>query len=323
MNDEHAHSVAIGGFIIGALLIALVTVLFVLGSGLGRDRDRVVMVFDGSVKGLSVGAPVALRGVEIGQVTNINLILDTDQFNLIMLVEAEISHGSIQYRGNSADNMMDVMIDRGLRAQLNLQSLLTGLLYAQLDFHPDTPVHLSRIESEYTQIPTIPTGLEKFTRQIESLDIAQIATDLQAIAAGINQVVNQEAFRELPGELGNTLGSIQDLTEELRGTVAATGPRLDGLLLEAETLVGNAGTELPRLSGILEQNLTTLAAAAGAFEQTMQEIDGLVSSDSATTYQLNKALRELALAGRALQLLAKTLEEQPESLLRGKSEDRP
>ncbi|QIB66671.1 MlaD family protein [Kineobactrum salinum] len=323
MNDEHAHSVAIGGFIIGALLIALVTVLFVLGSGLGRDRDRVVMVFDGSIKGLSIGAPVALRGVEIGQVTNINLILDSDQFNLIMLVEAEISHDSIQYPGDSADNMMDLMIDRGLRAQLNLQSLLTGLLYVQLDFHPDTPVHLSRIDSEYTQIPTIPTGLEKFTRQIESLDIAQIATDLQDIAAGINQVVNQEAFRELPTELGNTLSSIQDLTGELHGTVAATRPRLDGLLREAETLVGSAGTELPRLSGILEQNLTTLAAAAGAFEQTMQEIDGLVSSDSATTYQLNKALRELALAGRSLQLLAKTLEEQPESLLRGKSGDRP
>ncbi|MEQ8803366.1 MAG: MlaD family protein, partial [Haliea sp.] len=77
MNDEHPHSVAIGGFIIGALLIALATLLFVLGSGVGAERTRVVMVFDSSVKGLSVGAPVALRGVEIGQVTGINLILDS------------------------------------------------------------------------------------------------------------------------------------------------------------------------------------------------------------------------------------------------------
>ena len=63
--SEKPHTVAIGAFVMGALLIAVTTVIFVLGSGLGADRSKVVMVFEGSVKGLSVGAPVALRGVQI------------------------------------------------------------------------------------------------------------------------------------------------------------------------------------------------------------------------------------------------------------------
>ena len=69
--SEKPHTVAIGAFIVGALLIAISGLIFIGGSGFGSDRNKVFMVFDGSVKGLSVGAPVALRGVQIGQVTDI------------------------------------------------------------------------------------------------------------------------------------------------------------------------------------------------------------------------------------------------------------
>ncbi len=323
MNNEHPHSVAIGAFIIGALLIALATLVFVLGSGLGVERTRVVMVFDSSVKGLSIGAPVALRGVEIGQVTGINLILDNDAANLIMLVEADVSSANVQSSQRTSEEMIDDLIGRGLRAQLNLQSLLTGLLYVQLDFHPDTPAQLARIDSDYTQIPTIPTGLEKFTRQIESLDIAQIAADVQSIAASIDEFISQDEFRQLPRELGKTLAGVQSLTTELQTAVASASPGLDQVLASTDHLVNQASETLPTLNTMLDRNLATLQAAASAFEKTMTEIDGLVAPDSATTYQLNQALRELAMAGRALQLLAKTIEEQPESLLRGKNEEKP
>jgi paraquat-inducible protein B len=66
-----------------------------------------------------------------------------------------------------------------------------------------------------------------------------------------------------------------------------------------------------------------LDKALGNFNSAVSEIDHLVSDDSSTVYELNRALQELALAGRAMQLLAKTLEEQPEALLRGKREEKP
>ena len=307
MSEERAHSVAIGGFIVGALLIALATLLFVLGSGLGSDRSKVVMVFDSSVKGLSVGAPVTLRGVEIGQVTGINLLLDSNTAKLIMQVEAELSGESIQMTERPSVALIDDLIGRGLRAQLGLQSLLTGLLYIQLDFHPETPVDLLAIDTEYTQIPTIPTELERIVSQIEGLDIAQMAANLQSIAANVNAFVEQAPFQQLPADVGLTL--------------ATAGPGIDRVLNNSNTLVSEAAEALPRLTTLLEDNMTVLRNATARFESTMGEIDGLVSADSATAYRLNEALRELALAGRALQMLAKTLEEQPESLLRGKSEN--
>lgn len=319
--SENTHSVAIGAFIVGALLIAVSTAVFIFGSGIGSSRERVVMVFDGSVKGLSVGAPVALRGVQIGQVTNINLILDNDNVDLIMMVEADLDADNIQHGGNGPEELTEELIARGLRAQLNTQSLLTGLLYVQLDFHPESPLELADIDSPYTQIPTIPTELQKISRQIEDIDFAQVASDLREIAAGLKTVITSEKFQALPDDMQATFHSVAALSEELRTTVGQSGPRLNSVLDNASQTFGAVNEELPRIATLVEDNLAVIEDAALAFESAMVNVDRLASEDSPTTYELNKALQELAMAGRALQLLAKTLEEQPEALLRGKSED--
>ena len=222
--SEKPHTVAIGAFIVGALLIALTTVIFVIGSGFGKDRRKVVMVFDGSVKGLSVGAPVALRGVQIGQVTDIELILDTDDVELIMLVEAELSADNIRRRGASTDEFTEELISRGLRAQLNTQSILTGLLYIQLDFHPATRVDLVAIDSPYLQIPTIPTGLERLTREVQDIDIAKIASDLESTLEGLQAFINTAQFQSLPARLDESLAAIKSLGDQLREQLSTTGP---------------------------------------------------------------------------------------------------
>jgi paraquat-inducible protein B len=322
MNDR-SHTVLIGAFIVGALLIAITGAIFLGSTGFGTDRQRISMVFDGSVKGLTLGAPVALRGVQIGQVTEIRLILDTDTVDVIMLVEAEINSSNIQRRGSITGSLMDELIARGMRAQLNTQSFLTGLLYVQLDFFPGSEVRLVNIESDYPQIPTIPTELERLQREIESIDIAKMADDLGSIAEGVNQFVNNPEFQTLPGDLQVALASFEAMTGELRSTLQTTGPKIDELLANANETVVTVNEELPQLSALAKENLRLLDEAILAFENAMIEIDGLVSEDSATTYELNKALRELAQAGRALQLLAKTLEEQPEALIRGKREETP
>ncbi len=96
------------------------------------------MVFDGSVKGLNVGAPMTLRGVQVGQVTGIELVLDSTKASVIMMVEADLNAKNIRREGPANANLTEELIARGLRAQLNTQSLLTGLLYIELDFHPDS-----------------------------------------------------------------------------------------------------------------------------------------------------------------------------------------
>jgi paraquat-inducible protein B len=321
--SEKPHTVAIGAFVVGALLIALTTIIFVLGSGIGSERARVVMVFDGSIKGLTVGAPVALRGVQVGQVTDIELILDTDNVELIMLVEAELRNDNIRRRGESEVDLTEELISRGMRAQLNSQSLLTGLLYIQLDFHPDTPVNLADIESPYLQIPTIPTGLERLQREVEAIDIAKIASDLEATVAGINAFVTNEGFQAIPGEMRESLASITALSEELQTQLRDAGPKLNRVLEGTDRTLASVDAELSHISALVKANLEVLEGAINAFQEAMSEIDGFVSADSATTHELNRALREISSAGRALQDLARTLEAQPEALIRGKSGSRP
>ena len=318
--SEKPHSLAIGAFVVGALLIILATILFLLGSGFGQ-REKVIMVFDGSIKGLNVGAPVALRGVQVGQVTKIEVILDSDNLEFIMLVEADLDEGRIRRRGSVEEDLTEELVARGMRAQLNTQSLLTGLLYIELDFYPNTEIKLADVESPYYQFPTIPTSFEQLAQKLQDIDLGAVVEDLQEIAEGVDKLVNSADTQALPGELAAAMESLTALSEELRKQVASTGPKLDTVLDEAAVTVASANEDLPRIADIVEANLAVLEKAIVAFERTLVSVDGLVSTDSATMYELHKALQEMTRAGRSLQSLARTLEEQPEALLRGKSGD--
>ena len=321
--SEKPHTVAIGAFIVGALLIAVSTGLFLLGAGMG-ERERMVMVFDTSVKGLNVGAPMAMRGVQVGQVTRIELIIDSKTLDLITVVEADFIGSRLHWLGpeDEDEDLTEALIARGLRAQLNTQSLLTGLLYVQLDFHPNSDIILADIDSPYMQLPTLPTNMERITRKLQDIDITKLVGGLDGVMTGINTFVSSEEFQAMPGAVKTALDSLTELSEQLQQQLAASGPKLNTVLDETATAMSAANTELPKISGMVESNLDALGEAIAAFEEAMADIGGLVSYDSATTHRLNEALQEISRAGVALQSMAKTLEEQPESLIRGKSGDK-
>ncbi|MEM9253982.1 MAG: MlaD family protein [Pseudomonadota bacterium] len=316
--SEKPQAVAIGAFVVGAVLIALVTLLYLLGSGFG-DKQKVVMVFDSSVTGLNVGAPLALRGVKIGEVTKIELVLDSDNVELIMLVEAEFDPSIIRLRGMANDNLTEELLARGLRAQLNTQSLLTGLLYVQLDFHPNSELKLANIDSPYFQFPTVPTELERITKKLQDIDIGELVDDVSSMTNSVDNFVSSQDFQNLPARLNDSLQSLSELSEQLQDQLASTGPRLDIALDEATQTVASTNAELPELLDLVEENLRSLDAAITSIESGMTGVDELVSPDSETVYQLNQALKEAIRAGRSLQSLADTLEQQPEALIRGRS----
>jgi paraquat-inducible protein B len=318
--SQRSQTVAIGAFVIGASLIALATLVFLLGSGF-RNAEKVVMVFDGSVKGLNVGAPMTLRGVKVGEVTDIDLILDASKNNVIMLVEANFDPKNIRRLGVADSDLTSELISRGMRAQLNIQSLLTGLLYVELDFYPDSPLNLADIDSPYLQFPTIPTNLQRIAKKLEDIDIAKVTDELESISTGIKSLVSGDDFQALPGNATRTLNSLYDLSTQIQKQLETTGPKLDSVLDKTATTVASANTEIPKLSALVETNLKILNDAITSFKQGMSGIDGLVAPDSQTVYELNNALQEMTRAGRSLQSLADTLEAQPEAVIRGKRGD--
>ena len=139
--SETKSNTLLGAFVLTGLLIAIGIAMFTIGKGFQQGDQQIVMVFDSSVKGLEVGAPVALRGVNIGQVTDIRLNLEgTDGLNLLMEVSAVVDESRVSRSYDQGASLGPGLVNAGLRAQLNSQSLLTGLLYVQLDFFPDTPI---------------------------------------------------------------------------------------------------------------------------------------------------------------------------------------
>ncbi|MCZ6830270.1 MAG: MlaD family protein [Gammaproteobacteria bacterium] len=319
MNKQPS-TLAIGLFVIGALLILIATAVFVSRGGFGSDREKALLVFDGNVKGLNIGAPVAFKGVQIGQVTGIELILDTNTYTVVMPVEIEISDRRIRKIGpNQDEDSLEHLIRNGMRGQLQLQSLLTGLLYVQLDLHPNTEERYADVESDLLQLPTIPTDLEKLSRNLAELDLKSMLDNLHSAIIEINELMSDPALDEIPGNINLALEEIEQLSRVLRGEVEVASPGLRRLIEHTDEAVQQFSTELPILSQSAQASLAGLPAAISSFEDTMGTLDYTLSDDSATMYEVKKAAGDLAGAGRALQALAESLEKQPEALLRGRS----
>jgi paraquat-inducible protein B len=308
--SERKSSILVGAFVVGALIIAAAGALFFAGGGLGSERSKVVMVFDGSLRGLTIGAPVALRGVTIGQVTDIDLILDADQGSVTMIVEAEIDPASMQLVGSVTESILDELVARGLAAQLNTQSLLTGLLYIQLDFQPDHP-----------QIPTIPTELEQLRRSLESIDYAAIAENVDRIATGLDTLLNSTDMQALPGSMRSSLAALETASNSLTTTLEDNSPALTAFLEEGTSTIATLNDQLPAITDSIESSLARLDEALVSANQSFTGLEQVVAPNSPPRRQLSEAMKEVTLAARALRSLARSLEEHPESLLRGRQGD--
>lgn len=321
--SERRNTILVGAFVVGVLLIAIVTALLFAGGGVGSARIPIVMVFDGSLRGLTIGAPIALRGVTIGQVTDIDLVLDTADANVSMEVVGEIDPATMRFDGEVSDHISDDLVARGLRAQLNTQSLLTGLLYVQLDFHPETEPRLVTTMASHAQIPTIPTELEQLRRSLELIDYPAIARNVDRIASSLDVLLSNEDTQALPDTLRTALVSLESASDSLTETLTQSTPALVALLDEGSDAVSTLKEALPTIETRLDGTLNRMDTALDTAVTTLERIETAAAPDSRPRRQLASAVQELSLAARALRSLARSLEEHPEALLRGRRESNP
>ncbi len=212
---RNANKTVIGLFVAGALVLLMMSVV-VFGSGLLFKRtNKFVLYFDGSVKGLAIGAPVMFRGVSIGSVKDISLIYDAKAGTIMLPVIVEIEQGRI--KGAPSFGELDgdkKMIELGLRGKLEVQSFLTGQLMISFDFYPDKPVQRRGILKQYPELPTLPISPDIFELMNE-MPIKEISRNLEATAKGVNRLVNSSdlhgSFYVLRGMLEETKGAMHSL----------------------------------------------------------------------------------------------------------------
>ena len=214
--SKKANKTMIGLFVVGALVLLIIGIV-VFGSGtLFKRTNKFVLYFDGSVKGLSIGAPVTFRGVSIGTVKDISLIYDSKAGTIMLPVIVEIEQGRIKGAPSFGELGGDKkLIALGLRGKLEVQSFLTGQLMVSFDFYPDKPAQLRGILKQYPELPTLPTSPDIFELMNE-MPIKEIAKNIEAATKGIDRLVNSSDLQRSIYELRDTLHETKQTMRSLR-----------------------------------------------------------------------------------------------------------
>lgn len=315
----------IGTFVVGAIALVVLGIVFFGSGALFSDRQTCVMYFDGDLKGLNVGAPVAFRGVRVGQVTDIMVLLASDDLTFHIPVSAEIDTRRFHRSGGAFDDLSDqayleALIDKGLRAQLALQSIVTGQLQIQLDIYPEAPLE-RKGSGDTLEIPTIPSRFELLTQALEDISFSEVVDNF-------NQAVTQFGSMLKEKEVEAFLGSIKTAADE----VALLASHLDAEALTMMRSVTRAADAVDRffkavdgdIDPVLRDAQAVLAVTREAMmqaEETLQTIDTLAenySESSMFRYEISQAVEEIAAAARSLRALTDLLQQQPEALIRGK-----
>jgi paraquat-inducible protein B len=310
-------STAIGAFVVGAILFIVAATVFFSEGRLFSDKSRYVMFFDTSIQGLQPGAPVKLKGVTIGEVVGISAYYNPNSIDITNAIYMDIDATHI-IREDEIDTTLEEMIDAGMRAQLKTQSFLTGLLYVEVDFFPDSEVTYKGLDPRYVEIPTTPTSLEELTQSLEEIDFKAIARNIEEISSALKTIMAGDEFQRLAGKLNNALDSVDRLAATFEQSVAALTPEVDASLTEIRRLASTLNLAVPEATQDLKTAVAQIESMVRNLDAAVADISYSVSDDSPFFYELTRAAEEVRRAATAVQVLATTLETRPESIVRGK-----
>lgn len=329
---KRANPAVVGAFVVGAVVLAVAAVAL-FGSGrLFRTTYPYVVFFSGDVNGLNVGAPVKLKGVEVGVVSKIMLNVgqssiverspsDIEAQGLSIPVIIELEAEALTDRGamlTPDPHTIQRMIERGLGAELSMESFVTGVLYVKLDLDPKSEKRMVADPAvPYIEIPTQPTRFEEverkaamFLSRLDKLDVEGLIDALTETIDGINRLVNLPALSETVELMPETVRKLNTAVDEASQTLASVrklgddlGDRADGALASLTRTADHAG-----------EALVTARA-------TLASVNEVLDPESPAFYQFSRSLEDLAAATRAIRRLAEDLERNPSSLLRGRAHE--
>lgn len=290
------HPALIGGFVIICAALVLAAVTLWASGRLFEKRYRYICYFPGSVNGLQVGSPVKYRGVPLGSVREMLIPYTRMGGEVRVSVIIELAVKQVRKRGGDVDptpDVMRVLIGRGLRAQLQSESLITGQRYVSLDVITDAPAfEPGAPRDDLLEIPTLPSQTE----------------ELQDALASLGRQLSEADLPRLSRSITTTFESTRDLLEDVRKR------RMVGELAAA-------GASLRKLGDNLDQQITPLA---GALREgtggVVADLHTALAPDGPFLVELARALGDIQRAAVAIRSLAELLERNPNALLVGRKQ---
>ena len=325
--SKQASRTLIGAFVLGAAALVVAAVI-IFGSGkFFKKTFRYVLFFEGSVKGLSVGAPVIFHGVNVGRVTDIRLLFNGKDLTILIPVYIEVDPDKARVVNGDLEKeaYFEVFIDKGLKAQLQMQSFVTGQFLINLDLYPEKPVRIVGIEKRYPEIPTVSSTLQDLAKTLQELPIKELVQKINHAVDSIDQIAGSPELKESIHSLNQTLKSFDRLANNVDSRIGPLSSQVSGAADAAHSAFVQAEKTLKMEEGtpgeIAASIKETLAATRVALEETQKAVESFkqIGAQNANLgHEISKTLGEISALTRSLRSLADYLDRHPESLLKGK-----
>ncbi len=314
--SKQASPAVIGAFVVGAISLVCIAILIFSSFQFMTPKDRFVVFFEGSVNGLKVGAPVKLKGVQVGHVTDIQVHFNMDKTEVrtpvYLLVDlSQVNFETSESRDISFDLTYESLIRHGLRAQLKSQSLLTGQLYVEVNFYPKTKINLVGGDVNLREIPALASDTDEIISNVKSLPLNELVNSLLDTSKDIQRLVNSP-------DILNSARKLEQILDTLDRVVGRLDKRVDPLVSSIEATMKDTRRLINNVNGQIGPVAKNTQEVLEQVQRSLMTLEEATSSDSPAYNDLTNTLNELTEAARSIRVLAEYLKRNPEALLYGK-----
>ena len=338
--SRRANPVTIGLFVVGAVVLLIGSLAFLGASKLMKENPRFVVFFDESVNGLDVGAWIKFKGVPIGRVDEIRIRMPSQKASsdgipvIVELYDEKIVNKlGAPFVTRDAKVLAD-HVENGLRARLNTESLITGLLFVELDFVEDAPVaDYHQDPMEILEIPTIPSQLEEITRnateavaKVGDIDFAELNNGIQRLLDNVNQKIEDVDTKQLSLRMNAILADVEAILDD--GKILKVVEDLDATIVSVKALAVTIEAALPGIFeqvdqafGSLDVTFDKASSTFDAASATLETVNETVSTDSPLYRELVSTVDQAQATLKAINDLVVFIENNPQALIKGRTDD--
>ncbi len=277
-------------------------------------KDYYLLKFDNSVRGLSIGAPVEFRGFPFGQVVDIGLEADWDKNVTKIVVKIEVEPERLRQLAKEdfgpdkePTDALEMMVSKGLRAQLQTGNLITGSLFVAIDMFESADPASIVVHDDIIELPTTPASMDEITSNVTAILANLSKIPVEDIGSALLDTIN--SFNETSRSFKTTGDGINKIiySDSLKKSIASLNQSMENI---------------QRLTSELEQKLpSAIDSISEQTTATLGQIEKLAASDSPIIFELKQALTQFARTAQSIKKLTDYLERHPEALIQGKGKE--
>jgi paraquat-inducible protein B len=295
--------------------------------------------FPGPIRGLTVGTPVQMKGVQVGRVRDVSLRYVASSATLETPVTLEIDPRLMAFNVTDATTRAQLrsdlntalgrLVQKGMRASLATSLVLPGASAVNLDVLAAAGPGRLIVTHDPPIIPAA-TGddglgsamaaVTDVANTIRSLPLREIASDIRSTTSRLSALVNDPALNESIQRLNRSMAEVERIASTAGNNADPILRSLRNASASAERTAASVEQTAATASQNIEPLIQSLRNAATSAESAAARAEQLLGSAPRQGYDVSELVKELTRAAEAVRALATYLTENPDSLIKGRRE---